>query len=252
MVSLNDLVSYTDELLKVKSFEDYCHNGVQVRSNEQIGMIVTGVSANLELFHKAREMGADAVLVHHGMFWKKDPMKIDGVKTERIYYLLNNDLTLLGYHLPLDAHEKYGNNAQLAELLGMKIMRSYDFGQIADFSKPKKMKDILTVVEKKLGFPVKHFVEPPENVKSKREYKRFAVMSGGATDYFERTLDMDVDGFITGEIREFIPEMVKESGKAFISLGHYDSEKFGVQALGEHLEEKFDIGHFFVDVPNEL
>lgn len=246
---LTDLDHYTRQLLDVSRFRDHCPNGLQVEGKSTLNRIVTGVTASLALLEAAIEDGADAILVHHGYFWKNEPASIVGVKRGRIKLLLAHDVSLFGFHLPLDAHPELGNNAQLGRRLGFEVREwAGDQGLIAigTLAVPITLGD--------LGRRVGAALERPPLVVGDRErtVARIAWCSGGAQAYFEQAAASGVDAYLTGEASEHNVHFARESGIGFISAGHHATERYGIQALGEHLAARFGLQHRFIDIPNPV
>ena len=245
------LSEYLNDLLKVGEFSDYCPNGLQVEGREEINRIVTAVSASAELFREAAARKADAVIVHHGILWKGDPEPLRGGRRERVRLLLLNDMNLFAYHLPLDAHEKFGNNAQLARLLGLKETRPFGLYEgraigVRGEVEATPARAFFYHVEKATGrrpivFPF-----------GREEIRTVGIVSGGAHREVAQAVAEKLDAYVTGEAAEPTLHYAKEEGIHFVAAGHYATEKFGVKALGEHLEEKFGLKVEFVDLPNPV
>ena len=244
-----ELVSYLDELLEPTKFKDYCPNGLQVEGRGEVGRIVAGVTASQALLDAAVARGADAVLVHHGYFWKGDDGRVTGIRRQRLGTLINHDINLLAYHLPLDAHPEFGNNAQLA--LGLDWLPEARFGEqdIAWLGTLAEPADLVTVsgnVARLLGR------EPLVIGEAGRPVRRIAWCSGGAQGYFEQAIALGVDAYVSGEISEQTVHLARESGVAYIAAGHHATERGGVQALAAHLSEKFGLDCEFVDIENPV
>jgi dinuclear metal center YbgI/SA1388 family protein len=244
-----ELVSYLDRLLEPTKFKDYCPNGLQVEGRGEVGRIVAGVTASQALLDAAVARGADAVLVHHGYFWKGDDGRVTGIRRQRLGTLINHDINLLAYHLPLDAHPEFGNNAQLA--LGLGWLPEARFGEqdIAWLGMLAEPADLATVsgnVARLLGR------EPLVIGEAGRPVRRIAWCSGGAQGYFEQAIALGVDAYISGEISEQTVHLARESGVAYIAAGHHATERGGVQALAAHLSEKFGLDCEFVDIENPV
>lgn len=248
-MELYKLEAYAGELLEAARFSDYCPNGVQVEGRTDIGLLVSGVTASLDLIKAAVAAGADAILVHHGYFWKNEDARIAGVKRARIELLLRHNISLLAYHLPLDAHPEVGNNAQLALRLGFAVEGWFGeqatacYGTLAG---PLALEQLGEGVRDRLG-------RTPLLVGDlKRKVRRIAWCSGGAQSYFEEAIRLGVDVFLTGEISEQNVHLARETGVAFISAGHHATERYGVQALGEHLAARFGIRHRYIEIDNPV
>jgi dinuclear metal center YbgI/SA1388 family protein len=246
---LKELENYTGQLLEVERFRDYCPNGVQVEGRGEIKRLVSGVSASLDFLQAAVAAGADALLVHHGWFWKNEDARITGIKRARLEWLLRHDVSLLAYHLPLDAHPQLGNNAQLAEKLGARIDGWFGEQNLAAhgaLSAPLSLAHWARQVGEALGRT------PLVIGAAEREIRRIAWCSGGAQGYFEEAVRLGVDAFVTGEISEQNTHMARETGVAFVAAGHHATERYGVQALGAHLAERFGIEHRFIEIANPV
>jgi dinuclear metal center YbgI/SA1388 family protein len=243
------LLDYTGQLLEVARFRDYCPNGLQVEGRSQIHTLVSGVSASQALLEAAAEAGADAILVHHGWFWKSDEARVVGIRRQRLKFLLEREINLIAYHLPLDAHPQLGNNAQLAQRLGFNIEGWFGEQQIGAYGTlqtPVVLQALCTNVEQALQRKPLAIGEP------QREIRRIAWCSGGAQNYLALAIELRVDAFLTGEVSEHTVHLARESGVAFIAAGHHATERYGVQALGEHLAAQFSLTHRFLDIDNPV
>ncbi len=242
-----DLRVHLDTLLEAARFRDYCPNGLQVEGRERIGRIVCGVTASHALIEAAIERGADALLVHHGWFWKAEDGRITGFRKQRMARLLAHDINLFAYHLPLDAHAVLGNNAQLAQRLGWTVSGRFaeqDIGFVGVPPAPTFAGELARHMEQVLGRAPLLIGDPA------RKVARIAWCSGGAQDYFEAALATGADVFVSGEISEQTVHLARETGMAFIAAGHHATERYGAQALGAHLAEQFGIECEFVDIDN--
>ena len=242
---LNELRDYIASLLEAGRFRDYCPNGVQVEGRGQVRKIASGVTASQRLLQAATDWGADAVLVHHGYFWRGEDAAISGIKKRRVAHLLQHDVSLLAYHLPLDAHPELGNNAQLARLLGFVEQGRFGEQDIAchgELAQPQKLG--------RLGEHITATLRRAPQVigDENREIRRIAWCTGAAQGYFMQAVELGMDAFLTGEISEQNVHVAEETGIAFIAAGHHATERYGVQALGEHLAARFDLEHRFFDM----
>ena len=243
------LVKYLDELLQPAKFRDYCPNGLQVEGRAEVVRIVAGVTASQALLDIAVARGADAVLVHHGYFWKGEDGRITGIRRQRLKTLLGHDINLFAYHLPLDAHPELGNNAQLAGRLGWlpegrfgeqdiawlgSIAVSTTAGQLA-----AQIAGGLTRAPLLIGDP-------------ERPVRRIGWCTGGAQDYFEQAIAHGVDAFISGEISEQTVHLARESGVAYLACGHHATERYGIAALAAHLSQHCGLQCEFVDLDNPV
>jgi dinuclear metal center YbgI/SA1388 family protein len=244
-----ELELYLNDMLQIGRFKDYCPNGLQVEGRRRIDKIATGVTASLAFLEAALEWGADAVLVHHGYFWRNETPQITGRKYRRMKALLANDLNLFAFHLPLDDHPEYGNNAQLGARMGWIADARFgesDLGWLATLPMPITLTHFAAQVEQTLGRTPLVLGDPDWQL------RRVAWCTGAAQSYFEAAIDAGADVFLTGEISEPNTHMSAESGVAFLAAGHHATERFGVQALGAHLSERFEIEHLFIDVHNPV
>lgn len=248
-MKMTELLDYTGQLLQVERFRDYCPNGLQVEGKAEVGRIVSGVSACLQLLEAAAATGADMVLVHHGYFWKNEDARVAGIKRARLKLLLERDINLVGYHLPLDAHPELGNNAQLARKLGLEVEGWFGEQSIAAYG---SLLSAQTLAELGDGVAVALDREPFIVGDADRSVRRVAWCTGAAQDYLAQAIALGVDAFITGEVSEHTVHLARESGVAFIAAGHHATERYGIQALGEHLAERFGVEHRFVEVHNPV
>lgn len=249
-MQVNDLEAYLNRLLDIAKFHDYCPNGLQVEGRREVRRLVSGVTASLDFIDAAIAARADAILVHHGYFWRGENPCLTGMKRQRIALLLAHDISLLSYHLPLDAHPELGNNAQLAHKLGLCETSRFGDQGIGMFgtlpSNISNLKELRVSVEQALSRT------PLVIGDDARPVKRVAWCTGAAQDYFGDAIDLGADVFITGEISERTVHLARESSVAFISAGHHATERYGVQALGEHISEKFGISHQYIDIDNPV
>ncbi len=248
-MELYKLANYTGQLLDAGRFRDYCPNGVQVEGRPEVAFLASGVSAGLDVLEASIEAGADAILVHHGYFWKGEDARVVGVKRARIELLLRNNVSLLAYHLPLDAHPELGNNAQLAARLGFEIEGWFGEQNTACFGGMAPPMS-LSGLSARVGEALRR--QPLAIGDGDRTVRRIAWCSGAAQGYFEEAAGLGVDAFLTGEISERHVHLARETGVAFIAAGHHATERYGVRALGEHLAAQFGIEHRFFDIDNPV
>ena len=244
-----DLRVWLDTLLDAARFRDYCPNGLQVEGRERVQRVVCGVTASQALIEAAIERRADALLVHHGWFWKAEDGRLTGFRKQRMARLLAHDISLFAYHLPLDAHPTLGNNAQLARRLGWTVQGNFaeqDIGFVGVPPAPTLAGDLARQLERTLGRAPLLIGDPA------RQVARIAWCSGGAQDYFEAALATGADIFVSGEISEQTVHLARETGMAYIAAGHHATERYGAMALGAHLAEKFGIDCEFVDIDNPV
>ncbi|MCK5813256.1 MAG: Nif3-like dinuclear metal center hexameric protein [Cocleimonas sp.] len=249
MSSLNRLVTYTNDLLSIDKFKDYSPNGLQVEGKPEIHRLVSGVSATMDLIDAAIEHKADVLLVHHGWFWDKENPRIIGMKKRRLQKLMQYDISLLGYHLPLDAHPILGNNAQLAVLFGFTtegVMDSQGVGNYGRLSEYTSLEGFGEQIEKGLKR------KPLLISGGDHAIRRIAWCSGGAQDWIHKAIELGVDAFISGEISEHTVHVAKESGIHYIAAGHHATERYGIKALGDHLAAKHGLEHTFIDINNPV
>ncbi|MCL1123445.1 Nif3-like dinuclear metal center hexameric protein [Shewanella surugensis] len=250
-----ELTQYLSSFLNINAFKDYAPNGLQVEGRREIHTIVTGVTACQALIEAAIALKADAILVHHGFFWKNEPEVITGMKQKRIKALLENDINLYGYHLPLDAHPEIGNNIELGRQLGLQNIAPVDHvtgastpGLLWRGKLPEKMLPSVFSAHLKavLGRTPLHLGDESKVMET------VAWCTGGAQDYIDLAAQLDVDAFISGEASERTFHCAIEQGIHYFGAGHHATERYGIQALGRHLEAKFGVTHHFVDIDNPV
>ncbi len=252
MIQRDELAQYLAEFLRVNEFDDLGPNGLQVYGRSQISKIVTGVSASVELFEQALRRNADAVIVHHGIIWNFERPLYRGGYKKRVKLLLENELNLFAYHLPLDAHEQVGNNAVIARVLG--LVNLQPFGQYkgsfigfhGELPQRLPAQDVFQRIKDQINPDALIF---PFGAK---EIKKVGIISGGAQKEVQQAVGQELDLFLTGEVSEHIFHYVKEEGIHFVAAGHYATERFGIQALGEHLQKQFAVTVEYVDIPNPV
>jgi dinuclear metal center YbgI/SA1388 family protein len=238
-----------DEILQPGRFKDYGPNGLQVEGRGEVRKLVTGVTASLALIDAAIAAGADAILVHHGLFWRGQDGRVTGWMKQRLQSLLVNDVSLMAYHLPLDAHPELGNNAQLGRVLELPVSEActhfgeQDLGWMCEASFDS-LSALAAHAQRKLGREVLS-VQGDE-----RPVRRVAWCTGGAQSYFEAAIAAGADVFITGEISEPQVHYARESGVAYIACGHHATERYGAPAVGAHVAARLGIAHEFIDVDN--
>lgn len=248
-MELNLLVAELANFLQVGKFQDYCPNGLQVEGRPQVRRIVSGVTASQALIEAAIEADADAVLVHHGYFWRGEAPEVTGLKRNRLKRLLTYDLSLLAYHLPLDAHAEVGNNVQLGKVLEWPIVRYLDDKNmlpVAEFPQPMALSQVGDHVSRKLGRSAQILGNPQKPVQT------VAWCTGAAQSYIQQAVNAGVDLFVSGEVSEQTWHTVCETDTAYISAGHHATERYGVQALGHWLAEKYGIEHIYVEMDNPV
>ena len=248
-----ELVDYLQAFLKVDEFKDYCPNGLQVEGSAEIKHIVAGVTASQALINLAIDKNADAILVHHGYFWKGENQSIVGIKQKRIKALLQADINLLAYHLPLDAHPLLGNNAQLANVLGLQNVSSQQLNGVNNILWKGELAQSLSANDFSLSISEKldrQALWLPSS--SNASIKTVAWCTGGAQSYITEAAELGVDAYISGEVSEQNTHLAKELDIHYFSAGHHATERYGVQALSKHLAEKFKISYEFIDIDNPV
>lgn len=248
----NDIITYCNTLLSIADYKDYCPNGLQVEGDERdIKHIILGVSLSEELIDITIQEGADMVICHHGLLWNSDERVVKGPYRRKLEKLLLNGISAASYHLPLDFHPALGNNIQLAQKLGLKNIKGF-------LENPKYAEGIVgQVAEVTIGTFAQTIEQelkrkPTVLPFGKERISKVGIVTGGAQGYFEKAIEAGVDCFITGEVSEKNYGMSQEFGVHFISAGHYATEKFGIQALGQRLQEEFNISTQFIEVSNPV
>ena len=252
MVDRDALIRYCNELLDSGGFQDYCPNGLQVEGRTEIRRIVSGVTASQALVDAAVEAQADLVLVHHGYFWRGESAAVVGVKQRRLKALLQSDINLVAYHLPLDVHAELGNNVQLARLMGWQISGGLEpnnprsVGLTGELAAPCAGEELAALLAARLQR------EPLFVAGHDRPVKRIAWCTGAAQGYIDKAIALGVDAFITGEVSEPTVHAARENGIHFYAAGHHATERYGAKALGEHLAATFGLEHRFIDIDNPV
>ncbi len=244
------LLNYLNKTLKPEAIRDYCPNGLQVEGKQEIERLVTGVTASELLIDSAIELNADAILVHHGYFWKGEDPCVMGMKRNRLKKLMNNDINLYAYHLPLDIHPEFGNNAQLATLLGIESIEGLERDDALSVAKRGQFPQSLSLVEVEKRIAKKLLRAPLVEDAGPSRIKTVAWCTGGGQNYIEEAAEQGIDLFITGEVSEKTIHTAREMNINFIAAGHHATERYGAKALGEHLAEKFLLEVNFVDIDN--
>ena len=249
----NELENYLTELLKPQQIKDFTPNGLQIQGRDEIKKIVTGVTASQALIDKAIAEQADAILVHHGYFWKNESYVIRGIKHDRIKALLVNGINLFAYHLPLDIHPTLGNNAQLATLFNIEDVEPLEAGNPlsvamqGSFEQPCSGEEFTQLINSTLARECLHIAAP-----SNKPIKTIAWCSGGGQGYIELAAEQGIDAFLTGEVSEQTTHIAHEMDIHFFAAGHHATERYGVKALGEHLAQKHGLEVIFVDIDNPV
>ena len=249
---LGELDAYLADFLAVKSFDDASLNGLQVEGRREVKRVAFAVSACAEVFRKAASAGANALVVHHGLFWKGDwPQPVSGVLRDRLKLLLDSGCSLLAYHLPLDAHAEVGNNAVAARALGLVELTSFceyhgtPIGWRGRLGKPVQARTFVRRLESYYGHKAHAVLAGPDKISS------VGIVSGGAAREAEQAVVLGLDAYVTGESGEPATFLCREARMHFAALGHYATERVGVRALGEHLKRTLGLDTIFIDVENE-
>ena len=249
-IERDELVSHPAATLDINRFRDYCPNGLQVEGRLRIQHIVTGVTASLALLEAARANGADAIFVHHGYFWRGEDPRVVGPMQKRLKFLLEHDMNLFAYHLPLDAHPELGNNAQFGKRLGLAATGRFgeqDLGWLGSSNGAfNTVADLAQNLERVLGRVPLIIGDPRQKISS------IAWCTGAAQNSFADAIAAGASIYLSGEISEQTVHLARESGIAYLACGHHASERYGIAALGEHLAHKFGLTHKFIDIPNPV
>lgn len=252
MVELKQLLKWCDQTLNVKAFKDYCPNGLQVEGHPEVEKIITAVTASQEAIDAAIAERAQVLLVHHGYFWKGEPDVLTGMKGKRIKALMQHDISLVAYHLPLDAHPTLGNNVALADLLDIKITGALDpneaipIGNVGELEHAVSVATLTDVLTQKLG-------RAPMNLAgSSKTIQKIGFCTGGAQDYLYKAVLQGCDAYISGEVSERTYHEAKELGIHYFACGHHATERGGVQRLGQALAQQFNLDVKFIDFNNPV
>lgn len=249
-MQLHDLVARLDDLLEASRYSDYCPNGLQVQGRPEVRHLVTGVTACEALIDAAIASGADAILVHHGYFWKGESPVVTGMKRRRLAKLLAHDISLLAYHLPLDAHPELGNNAQLAARMGWQrdgALFAADPRAVGDLGRlpvPQSAEALSAALTQRLGRSPLHIAGGPATI------RRIAWCTGGAQGFIDQAIACGVDAYVSGEVSEQTVHAAREGGIHYFAAGHHASERYGVQALGAWCASQLGLTHRFIDIDN--
>lgn len=250
-MQLNEFEQYLNTLLKPEQIKDFCPNGLQIQGANTINKVITGVTATQDLIDRAIAEKADALVVHHGFFWKNESYVIRGMKHKRIKALLENDINLFAYHLPLDIHPTLGNNAQLAELFSISNVEPLEMGNPLSVAVRGNFKTALTALEleqrisKQLNRACMHVATP-----SNKNIKTVAWCSGGGQGYIELAAEQGIDAFISGEISEQTTHVAREMDIHFYCAGHHATERYGAKALAAHFNQHLPVDARFIDIDN--
>jgi len=250
-IACDALVSYLDQYLDSRG-RDYGPNGLQVEGKEEIRKIVTGVSSCHELFVRAREAGADAVLVHHGLFWEGMPRTLTGFQYRRVAELIRGEMSLIAYHLPLDRHPEVGNNAVAGREIGLSDLEPFGLHEGLPIGFKGRFPESISAAELTARCRRVYGQEPLAFLNGPDPLSTLGIISGGAQRELHDAIADGLDAYITGEVSEWVMNVAREAGIHYIAAGHYATERLGIRALGEHLREKFGIEAEFIDVPNPV
>ena len=248
-MQLIELRNHLDTLLDAQRFRDYCPNGLQVEGRPEVARVLCGVTASQALLDRAVAGGHDAVFVHHGLFWKGEDGRVTGFRRQRLRALLANDINLFAYHLPLDAHPEFGNNAQLAARFGWQAEGRFgeqDIGWLGRCVEGVTAGSLAAALAAGLGRAPLLLGDPG------RPVRRLGWCTGGAQGWFEQAIALGVDAFVSGEVSEQTTHLARESGVAYLACGHHASERYGVAALAAHLAEQCGLQCEFVDIDNPV
>lgn len=247
-MNLHELVRYSNKYLNASAIQDYCPNGLQIEGKQTVNKVLGGVTATQELIDFAISQQVDAVLVHHGFFWKGENQVITGIKKKRIQALLKHDINLIAYHLPLDIHPVVGNNIQLAQCLNLTNIGPLDpssknsIGISGELEEAVSAEVFKKIVSSTLGRECLHVGD------SAKLIKHIGLCTGAAQGMIDQAVDLELDAFLSGEISEPTVHIATETGVNYFSAGHHATERGGVIALGNHLAETFDIEFEFIDL----
>lgn len=234
--------------LDINRFRDYCPNGLQVEGRAEIRRVVSGVTASLALLEAAVALQADMVLVHHGYFWRGEDPRVVGPRQRRLKLLLENDINLFAYHLPLDAHPELGNNARLAQVLGLEPDGRFgeqDLGWLG-MSPARTVGELAERVGRALGRAPLVIGDADQPI------ARIGWCTGAAQNAMDAAINAGATAYLSGEISEQTVHLARETGVAYLACGHHATERYGVQAVGDHLAREFGLEHSFVDIPNPV
>lgn len=252
MAKLQDIIQWCDQTLKSPEFKDYAPNGLQIEGKTEVRKILAAVTASQDAIDAAIRENADLLLVHHGYFWKGEAYPITGMRGKRIKSLIQHDISLLAYHLPLDSHPSLGNNAAIADLLELERIETLDpserhpIGNIGYLNQPMPVEEFKKFVSEKLKFDVTHL--PAD----KTMIEKVGFCTGGAQDYIVKAAEQGCDAYISGEVSERTFYEAKELGVHYFACGHHATERYGVQRLGQAISEQFNIEYVYFELNNPI
>lgn len=252
MISRDELVAFLEDYLACSAFNDYAPNGLQIEGKSDIHRICTAVTASQDVIKRANELNADALIVHHGFFWRGEEAVLTGMKRDRVASIITHHLNLLAYHLPLDCHHELGNNVRIGELLEVHDMKAHHAGNTANLLWAGQFES--SIAPTKFIHQLSHLFQrkPLHIAGSNKPIKRIAWCSGGAQDFIVDAHRLGVDAYISGEISERTYYQALELGLHYYACGHHATERFGVQALGELVCDRFGVAHHFLDSDNPV
>ena len=252
MAKLQDIIQWCDQTLKSTEFKDYAPNGLQIEGKTEVHKILAAVTASQDAIDAAIRENADLLLVHHGYFWKGEAYPITGMRGKRIKSLIQHDISLLAYHLPLDSHPSLGNNAAIADLLRLERIEALDpserhpIGNIGYLNQPMPVEEFKKFVSEKLKFDVTHL--PAD----KNMIEKVGFCTGGAQDFIVKAAEQGCDAYISGEVSERTFYEAKELDVHYFACGHHATERYGVQRLGQAISEQFDIEYVYFELNNPI
>ena len=252
MAKLQDIIQWCDQTLKSTEFKDYAPNGLQIEGKTEVRKILAAVTASQDAIDAAIRENADLLLVHHGYFWKGEAYPITGMRGKRIKSLIQDDISLLAYHLPLDSHPSLGNNAAIADLLKLERIEALDpserhpIGNIGYLNQPMPVEDFKKFVSETLKFDVTHL--PAD----KTMIEKVGFCTGGAQDFIVKAAEQGCDAYISGEVSERTFYEAKELDVHYFACGHHATERYGVQRLGQAISEQFDIEYVYFELNNPI
>ena len=252
MAQLQDIIQWCDQTLKSKEFKDYAPNGLQIEGKTEVKKILAAVTASQDAIEAAIAQGADLLLVHHGYFWKGEAYPITGMRGKRIKTLIQHDISLVGYHLPLDSHPELGNNAAIADLLELENIEALDpserhpIGNIGYLKHPMSPEDFKALLSARLKFDAIHL--PAD----KTYIQKVGFCTGGAQDFIHKAASQGCDAYISGEVSERTFYEAKELDIHYYACGHHATERYGVQLLAKAICEQFDIEYSYFELNNPI
>lgn len=249
MADIEDVIRHCDTLLNVAGFADYCPNGLQVEAGRSVQTLVTGVTASQALIERAVEAGADLLMVHHGYFWKGEALPLTGMKARRIALLFQQGISMAAYHLPLDAHRELGNNVMLARRLRWRQAAPISPDSLVwqtELEQPLTACSLSQLISGALDREPLHLAGGAMTI------RKVAWCTGAAQSYIHEAAEQGCDAFISGEVSENTTHAARELGIHYFAAGHHATERYGIQALGQHLAEKFNLSHQFIDISNPV